>query len=775
MLGLSPWCPAQSSPQSTTSPGETQPVDGPADWPRQFASGKTQFTIYQPQLDSWDGHALAARSAVAVKDESDKNPTYGTIWIEGRTSVDKTSRMVTLDQLTVTKMSFPTRAKQVADYQRALDDNLHDVIREMALDRLHEQLEIMRAAETGYAVPVRNDPPEIVFATVPAILVTIDGEPVFKSVPDTELDRAINTRVLLLKDHEDRLYLHVFDGWMKATRLDGEWTVDEQPSRALSDAQTEVLKAGNIDLLTGGNPDSSDQPVDDHQGDGGGQAQQQDLPSLSKGPVPKILIATKPTELIVTDGAPDYVPIDGTDLLYVKNSSADIFKDTDDQQAYIRISGRWFRAASNDGPWTFVEGKDLPDDFANIPDDSDKENVKASVPGTSQAQEALIANSIPQTATVKIDDARMSQPQYDGDPRFEPIKGTDLHYVVNASAPVIEVSEIAFYSVENGVWFTSGSVHGPWRAATSVPAEIYKIPQSSPLHYLTYVYVYDATDDTVYVGYTPGYSGTVVHQNIVVYGTGYYCRPWIGAYWWGCPATYGYGASLFWTPWGGWGFGFGFGWGWGAWGGPWGWGWGPGPFWGPWHWHGGYWGHHYGWGPRGRGGYPNNYYHRWGSAATNRAVANRVGVTPQPNVNARGATFNSVTGKTTNGERGAVTSRSDSLQRTDQSTRASTTRNNVYADHSGNVYRRQDSGQWQQHSSGDWNNVERSNISRSRPVGSNFAGAGLGSSGFGGGGFESRGFNAGSAFGARMSGMSRVGGFRRAGGFGGGMRTRMRR
>jgi hypothetical protein len=59
-------------------------------------------------------------------------------------------------------------------------------------------------------------------------------------------------------------------------------------------------------------------------------------------------------------------------------------------------------------------------------------------------------------------------------------------------------------------------------------------------------------------------------------------------------------------------------------------------------------------------------------------------------------------------------------------------------------------------------------------AGSDFVGAGLGSSGCGGGGFESRGFNAGNAFGARMSGMSRVGGFRSAGGFGGGMRMRRR-
>ena len=68
---------------------------------------------------------------------------------------------------------------------------------------------------------------------------------------------------------------------------------------------------------------------------------------------------------------------------------------------YELVTGRWFRADSPAGPWAFVPGKDLPPDFAKIPDQSPKENVKASVPGTPQAQEAVIANSLPETAAIK--------------------------------------------------------------------------------------------------------------------------------------------------------------------------------------------------------------------------------------------------------------------------------------------------------------------------------------------------------------------------------------
>ncbi|MEE8585046.1 MAG: hypothetical protein V3T83_09370 [Acidobacteriota bacterium] len=167
---------------------------------------------------------------------------------------------------------------------------------------------------------------------------------------------------------------------------------------------------------------------------------------------------------------------------------------------------------------------------------------------------------------------------------------------------------------------------------------IYTIPPSSPLHYVTYVYVYESTDDTVYVGYTPGYSGTVVYQNTVVYGTGYYYSPWVGSYWWGWPVTYGYGAGLVWMPWGGWGFHFGFGWGWGHYH----------PYWGPWGWHGG----HYGWGPRGWRGGPGNYYRRWGRAAATGPA--REGLRAAPRPNARGAAFNSRSGRMTAGGRGGA-------------------------------------------------------------------------------------------------------------------------
>ena len=62
--------------------------------------------------------------------------------------------------------------------------------------------------------------------------------------------------------------------------------------------------------------------------------------------------------------------------------------------------------------------------------------------------------------------------------------------------------------MDNAVWFVANHQQGPWEVATEVPEEIYTIPPSSPVYYATFVRIYQAGEDEVEVGYTPGYQGT---------------------------------------------------------------------------------------------------------------------------------------------------------------------------------------------------------------------------------------------------------------------------
>ncbi|MGH8731232.1 MAG: hypothetical protein ACREVF_05915, partial [Burkholderiales bacterium] len=384
--------------------------------------------------------------------------------------------------------------------------------------------------------PLKNDPPKIIFSERAAILVPIDGAPMLRAVPGTGLQRIVNTRALILYDPalnnpaSARYYLYVIDHWRQTQRLQGPWTASASSSADLEKARQLAVQEDQVDLL--------DEDVEDGE----------PLDTAAA-----IYVSTEPAELLQTDGPAQYAPIDRTQLLYVTNSPNQIFLDLRTQDHYVLISGRWYRArALQRGPWEYVAAGNLPGDFALIPPEHATAPVRAAVPGTPQAREAVIANGVPQVATVTRSAASL-EITYDGEPLFQPIPGTSLQSAVNAPVPVIRVSEESFFALDNGVWFAASSPFGPWSAAIYVPAVIYSIPRSSPLHYVTYVRIYDATSEIVYEGYTPGYVGSYVSSDlVVVYGSGWYYRPWIGTVWYSSPVTWGFGFSIaynWWNPW----------------------------------------------------------------------------------------------------------------------------------------------------------------------------------------------------------------------------------
>jgi len=643
-----PAAPAAAKPKAPPAP---QTTDGT--WPREIVTTRGIATLYVPQVDDWDGVTLSFRAAVSLRPKADVPPVYGVLWGKARTSVDKDARVVSLQDREFTKLVIPSAPGEQDAWRQVLQKEVQPAVKTIGLDRLAALLEIAAADKMAAAVPVKNDPPRIVFSKQIAILAYVDGAPSYQKVKDTKLERVINTRVLLLRDGDEHL-IKVFDGWLKSKQLENsDWEVVDKPGKDLQKALADAKASGQVDFLPGGNPNDA-----------------KTLPTLKSGKVPAIYVATSPTELIVTEGEPKYTAIPGTQLEYVENTTGNVFRDTRDQKIYLLVSGRFFRAASFGGPWEFVTGDALPADFAKIPDDSAKENVKAAVAGTPQAKEALIANAIPQTAEVKVSQTKIDPPKFDGEVKLAPIEGTSLQYVVNTATPIIQVSPTSWYAVQDAVWFTGPSAGGPWAVATSVPSAIYSIPPSSPLHYVTYVKIYETKGDSVYVGYTGGYYGACVTNSVVVYGTGYSYPPYVGSVWYGPPATYGVGVGMTYTPWTGWAFGFGFGWSWGA--VTVGWGYGPYPWWGPvgWgyyypypyyrppYWGGAAWGPWGGgavWGPGGWAATTGNVYSRWGAtSAVTRHSGGYNAWTGNAWRNSAGMSYNSRTGNLSAGQRSAV-------------------------------------------------------------------------------------------------------------------------
>ncbi len=510
-------CPAQ--PQSAAP--AAAPAAQPQGWPRVFQDGGETLTMYQPQIEKWDDTTITFRAAIAVEPAGGGEPIYGMVRTTAQADVDKAARTVTLHDFQIVKVSFPTASEREAWYSAVLSQRLPTSAKVVSLDRLEASAAVSQAVKKQRGLGVNNDPPRIVFSTTPALLVLVDGDPVLR--PFGGAERVINTHALIVKAG-GVFYTTALNFWYEAPAIAGPWKPLAEPPAFL--AQFRQAAGDQVDLMQ---PETSTAPVE---------------------APPAMCVSTGPAELIQTDGAPQFIPIPETGLLQAQNSDDAIFLDGQSGEYFVLVSGRWFKSASLDrGPWQFVSARDLPADFARIPPDSPRANALASVAGTPEAQEALIANAIPQTATVAPGPADVNvlyDGAPDGAPQFEPIAGVpDLQYAPNASLPVIQAAPDSFYCVQNGVWCVAPTPAGPWVVATAVPAEIYSIPPSCPLHYVTYCRIYSFSPQAVCVGYTPGYLGTVVSADgVVVFGTGYRYRPHIGRVWIGQPCTYGFGAGF---------------------------------------------------------------------------------------------------------------------------------------------------------------------------------------------------------------------------------------
>jgi hypothetical protein len=588
------------------------------DWPRVFATNGYEFAVYQPQISKWQGNQLEGRFATAARSAGTSNETYGVVSFTARTEVDKVNRLVTLEDFKVTQVNFPMDKAMQKEFLAVEPPLQAATAKVIPLDHLEAVYAASADIGKDRAEPVKNDPPRVIYTTKPSVLVLVDGPPILKPLTG-DYQRVVNTRAVLLQNTNtlnQGNYLYAGGRWYKAPALEGPWAANPNLQPGLEAALMAAQATKEVDLL---------------------------LPKDTNAPPPnlQVYVSTVPAELLETTGAASMQSVADTELLYVSNTSNALFYCLNDASYYALLSGRWFKGKSLSGPWAFVPPGQLPDDFAKIPSDHEKSNVLASVPGTPQAQEAVVANSIPQTATIVRDKAKL-EVDYAGAPGFAPVEGTPLQYATNTATPVVMVNPTAYYACQGGVWFVSPSPNGPWAVATSVPSSIYSIPVSSPIHYVTYSYVYGATPEYVYVGYTPGYMGTVVAPgDVVVYGTGYYYPPVVvGTTYVSYPPTYGYGWGM------ALGLSVGFAFGYCA-------GWSSGcyyqPNWGCYHWSSSY-----GYGYAHVNCNSTSYYSHWGTAVHPTGSYGYNAYTGTGWHNQRAATFNPYTGTRGAGARGGA-------------------------------------------------------------------------------------------------------------------------
>src|SRR5262249_42630561 len=118
--------------------------------------------------------------------------------------------------------------------------------------------------------------PRIRFVREPSLLVVIDGPPQLRRLENSALTRVVNTPFPMLYDPETQTYYLAASGhWYRASNVKATWTPIDSPPAAV--AAVVAKEQGDAATST---------PV--------------------SGPAPRIVIATEPTDLIVTNGAPRY-------------------------------------------------------------------------------------------------------------------------------------------------------------------------------------------------------------------------------------------------------------------------------------------------------------------------------------------------------------------------------------------------------------------------------------------------------------------------------------
>lgn len=627
---------------------QEEPIEG---WPREIPLDRGSVVVYQPQSDTFEGNNLSGRAAVSVT-PTGQEPVFGTVWFEARLDTNRDTRMAAIDNLEVTRVGFPAADEAHQDsLARLLEREIPAWELDISMDRLLTDLELAETRRKA-AEGLNMEPPVILFSLEPAILVTIDGEPRMQQIEGSEHMRVLNTPFTIIFVRDSRTYYLGAgeDQWYSAPEYTGPWALTDQVPEDVGALAPEPLPEEELpqdEIPEGAEPEEEQEP----------------------GPPPAIVVATEPTELIVIEGEPEYTPISGTDLMYVGNSESDVLLDLETARYYIILSGRWFTSESFDGPWINVPADQLPDRFAAVPFDSEMGHILVSVPGTEPANEAVMENQIPQTSAIKRD--ATLDVEYDGDPQFEEIEGTSMSYAANTAEQIIKVDD-QYYACHEAVWYVADSAEGPWAVADDVPEEIYDIPPESPVHNVTYVYVYESTPEVVYVGYYPGYTGSYVYGGTIVYGTGWYYPGWYGRYYYPRPATWGF--HVRWNPWYGWSFGLSYS---------------TGPFTfyiGRGGWYRGGW-----WGPGRYRGYRRGYNRGWNRGA-------RAGYRAGYRAGSNAAKRNNIYKRQDNVARNAPSDRA----RADSRGRVAEGRdNNVFSDRDGNVYRNND-GNWEQRTGEGW-------------------------------------------------------------------------
>jgi hypothetical protein len=201
-----------------------------APWPREIKLATATVIVYQPQPEKFDGNSLQGRVAVSVQTQAMPEPVFGAVWLSAILETDLDERTAMIKSVKVLRIHFPEQTEEKAKNLAALlAQEIPKWQLPISLDQLSASLEL--AENRSQAVKkINNDPPEIIFVSHPAILVTLDGEPRLTQIEGSGLMRVSNTPFTIILDSAAQTYYlyAAKKAWYSAKDIKGKWSRAQQ-------------------------------------------------------------------------------------------------------------------------------------------------------------------------------------------------------------------------------------------------------------------------------------------------------------------------------------------------------------------------------------------------------------------------------------------------------------------------------------------------------------------------------------------------------------------
>ena len=324
-----------AKPAATATPATAAPAPADGGWPKVSTTpAGAHLTLYTPQVSSWDNKEhIVAYAAVVYEVPGAEKPILGTVKYEADTSVAMDKRLVSLEKLKISEMNFATASREqtqdiAAELQTGVNSKPQRVI---ALDRVLANID-KSAIIPKNVEGVKADPPTIFYSATKAILVDLDGDPIWSPIKENDLKYAVNTNW--------DLFQH---GPTKHALPPRRQDAGARPRRSTGRGRPRASSPESFKKLPGRRQLE------------GGQGEPSRARSSTRSKMPKVFVSTAPAEMILMDGAPNYSSWKARRICSgsaTRRATCSAWAKTG--PIYYLVSGRWFSAPDFTGPWTFA-------------------------------------------------------------------------------------------------------------------------------------------------------------------------------------------------------------------------------------------------------------------------------------------------------------------------------------------------------------------------------------------------------------------------------------